>query len=262
MKVVILCGGQGTRIRDVTSEIPKPMIPVGQYPILYHLMNYYSLFGHSDYVLCLGYLGQKVKEYFLNLGAFSQDVTLSLDQAGGKLTYHGDNPVHQWKVTMADTGVAAMTGARIKRIRKYVEGEEHFFLTYGDGLSDVDLDQLLAFHKSHGKAVTVTCVHPPARFGEMEFEEGGLVTAFNEKPQATAGWISGGFFVASQKVFDFLDDREDLVFEKGPMEELVRQGELMVYQHQGFWQCMDTARDHGLLNRMDQENHCPWKQRP
>lgn len=261
MKVVILCGGQGTRIREVSGELPKPMIPVGRFPIVYHIMNYYSLYGHNEYVLCLGYLGHKLKEYFSNIRSFTQDLTLSLSEEGQKLEYHGESPVHKWKVTLAETGTHAMTGARIKRIKDYVAGEEDFFLTYGDGLSDVDLDKLLAFHKAHGKALTVTGVHPPARFGEMEFDPKGKVTSFNEKPQVSAGWISGGYFVANARIFDFLDDRESLVFEKDPMEELVRQGELMVYTHEGFWQCMDTPRDHELLNRMDRENQCPWRHR-
>lgn len=258
MKVVILCGGQGTRIRDVADDIPKPMISVGRFPILWHIMKYYAGFGHKDFVLCLGYRGQAIKQFFLNYEAFTSDLTLTLGHAHA-VEYHGNHDEDGWKITLADTGLNAMTGARIRRISQYVDGDENFLLTYGDGLGDVDLDALLRFHRSHGKAITVSGVRPPGRFGEMESTADGLVKEFNEKPQATAGLISGGFMVCRRTVLDYLDEREDLVFEQEPMRALVADGEMMVYRHDGFWQCMDTYRDYKLLNGLWESNQAPWR---
>jgi len=260
MKTVILCGGQGTRIRDVSAELPKPMIPVGPYPILWHIMRYYRSFGHQDFVLATGHLGYKIKDFFLNYQSRTHDFTIDL---GSRETqYHGSTKDHvDWRVTCADTGESAMTGARVKRVQAFLKDEENFFLTYGDGLSDVDLDQLLAFHQSHGKILTVTGVHPPARFGELDTDPSGLVTEFNEKPQAKAGVISGGFFVVNRRIFEYLSDAEDLVFEKGPMENLVKDQQMMLYRHEGFWQCMDTARDFQLLNSLYRSGDSPWDRR-
>lgn len=255
MKVVILCGGYGTRIRDVADDIPKPMIPVGRYPILWHIMKYYSTFGHKDFVLCLGYKSQVIKDFFLNYEAHTKDFTISLGRSSD-LCFHTDHDESDWQVTLAETGLQAMTGARIKRIRQYV-GNDDFMLTYGDGVGDVDLAQLLAFHRSHGKALTVTGVRPPGRFGEL-VSDTGKVVAFNEKPQTAGGRISGGYFVANAKLFDFLDDNEDLVFEQGPMRRLVSDGQLMVYEHDGFWQPMDTSREYQLLNDMYAQGTAPW----
>ena len=256
MKAVILCGGYGTRIRDVADNIPKPMIPVGRYPILWHIMKYYASFGHKEFVLCLGYKGQVIKDFFLSYEAYTKDFTITLGQRE-TLAFHTQHDESDWKVTLAETGLDAMTGARIARIRAYV-GDEDFLLTYGDGLGDIDLAGLVAFHRSHGRVLTVTGVRPPGRFGELVRGDGGQVTEFNEKPQATGGRISGGFFVASKKLFDYLEDRDDLVFEQGPMRKLVADGQLMVHEHNGFWQPMDTNREYQLLNGLYNAGKAPW----
>ena len=256
MKVVILAGGYGTRIRDVADDIPKPMIPIGPYPILWHIMKWYAKFEHKEFVLCLGHKGQVIKSFFLDYEAHTRDITLTLGN-GGSIAYHSDHDESDWRITLADTGLTAMTGARIKRIRKYVAGEE-FMITYGDGVSDVDIDKLVAFHRSHGKILTVTGVRPPGRFGELEANARGVVAGFNEKPQTSGGRISGGYFVANARLFDYLDDDETLVFEKGPLEALVRDQELMMFEHDGFWQPMDTSREYQLLNALYADKKAPW----
>lgn len=256
MKVVILAGGFGTRIRDVADDIPKPMIPIGRYPILWHIMKWYAKFGHKEFVLCLGHKGQVIKNFFLDYEAHTRDITLTLGTGGG-IEYLSDHDESDWRITLADTGLNAMTGARIRRIRKYVDGGE-FMLTYGDGVGDVDIDKLLAFHRAHGKILTVTGVRPPGRFGEIETDETHAVSGFNEKPQTTGGRISGGYFVASARLFDYLGDDENLVFEKGPLESLVRDKQFMMFEHPGFWQPMDTSRDYQLLNALYAEGKAPW----
>lgn len=255
MKVVILCGGYGTRIRDVADNIPKPMIPIGRFPILWHIMKYYSSYRHRDFVLCLGYKSNVIKDFFLNYEAHTKDFTIELGRHN-TIQFHTDHQESDWKVTLAETGLEAMTGARVARIRKYV-GDENFMLTYGDGVGDIDLDQLLAFHKAHGRALTVTGVRPPGRFGELMSTDGQVVE-FNEKPQAAGGRISGGYFVASAKIFDYLNDDEDLVFEQEPMRKMVQDGQLMVYEHDGFWQPMDTHREYQLLNALYDKGDAPW----
>ncbi|WP_374615139.1 glucose-1-phosphate cytidylyltransferase [Sphingorhabdus sp.] len=255
MKVVILCGGYGTRIRDVNDNIPKPMIPIGRFPILWHIMKYYASYGHRDFVLCLGYKSHVIKDFFLNYEAHTKDFTIDLGRKD-RITFHTDHEESDWKVTLAETGLEAMTGARIKRIQKYVGGED-FMLTYGDGVGNVDLDALLSFHRQHGQALTVTGVRPPGRFGELVHAE-GVITEFNEKPQATGGRISGGFFVAKAKIFDYLNDDEGLVFEQQPMHDLVRDRQLMVYEHDDFWQPMDTSREYLLLNSLYDDGRAPW----
>jgi glucose-1-phosphate cytidylyltransferase len=260
MKVVILCGGFGTRIRDVADDIPKPMIPVGNLPILWHIMKRYAAAGHEDFVLCLGYKGHAIKRFFLDYDINTQDFTIDLGK-GNAIHTHGGSHGDDWRVTLAETGQNAMTGARIRRIRRYVADADNFLLTYGDGLSDVDFDALLAFHKAHGRILTVTGVRPPGRFGEIEHVD-GRVSEFNEKSQAGGGLISGGFFVCRRELFDFLDDREDLVFEVDPIRALVAKGELMVFEHRGFWQCMDTHRDWTLLNDLWNSGKAPWKAWP
>ena len=257
MKVVILCGGYGTRIRDVADNIPKPMIPVGRYPILWHVMKYYANFGHQDFVLCLGYKSQVIKDFFLNYEAHTKDFTIALGKRE-EIEFHTDHDESDWRVTLADTGLEAMTGARIAQIRKYVGSEEHFMLTYGDGVGDIDIDKLVNFHVSHGRILTVTGVRPPGRFGELMNSPEGLVTEFNEKPQATGGRISGGFFVCSRGIFDYLDDREDLIFETDPMRNLAADGQMMMYKHDGFWQPMDTYRDYMYLNGLIAKDEAPW----
>jgi glucose-1-phosphate cytidylyltransferase len=255
MKVVILAGGYGTRIRDVANNIPKPMIPIGPYPILWHIMKTYAYFGHKDFIVCLGYKGEIIKEFFLNYEARTKDFTISLGKKDA-IDFHTDHDESDWNVTLADTGLKSMTGARISRIKNYV-GNEDFMLTYGDGVGDVDIEALLEFHRSHGKALTVTGVRPPGRFGELVNVD-GCVTEFNEKPQATGGRISGGYFIANSRIFDYLNDDEDLVFEEEPMRKLVADGELMVYEHDKFWQPMDTSREYSLLNELYNKGAAPW----
>lgn len=257
MKTVILCGGYGTRIRDVADDIPKPMIPVGKLPILWHLMKYYASFGFDDFVLCLGHKGHVIKDFFLNYETSTRDVTVKLGSSD-QVMFHTKHDEASWKVTLADTGTETMTGGRIAKIQKYVN-DERFFLTYGDGLSNVDLDALLKFHQRQGTTATVTGVRPPGRFGELTINESGKAQQFNEKPQASEGRISGGFFVCEPTLFDHVPDQEDLVFEETPLRTLVSLGQLSVFEHDGFWQCMDTYRDWQLLTTMEKTAKAPWK---
>ncbi len=257
MKTVILCGGYGTRIRDVAENIPKPMIPIGRFPILWHIMKYYSTFGHKDFILCLGYKSEIIKEFFINYREMVSDLTIKLGEVQSRI-YHADFAESDWSITLAETGLNAMTGARIKRIRNYIGSDETFMLTYGDGVGDINIDDLIKFHNSHGKVLTVTGVQPPGRFGELEMKGSGLVTGFNEKPQISGGFINGGFFVCNRKLFDYLDDREELVFEKDPIHKVVTDEQLLVYKHNGFWQPMDTSREYQLLNDMYNNGTAPW----
>jgi glucose-1-phosphate cytidylyltransferase len=257
MKVVILCGGHGTRIRDVADDIPKPMIPIGGYPILWHIMKYYASFNFKEFVLCLGYKSHVIRNFFLNYDVNTNDITFTLGQKGA-ISFLDPHHKLDWKITMAETGLDAMTGSRIKKIQKYVEEDDDFLLTYGDGVGNIDIQKLIEFHKSHGKVLTVSGVRPPARFGEIRSTAKGKVTEFNEKTQTDAGMISGGFFVCRKSIFKYLNDKEGLVFELGPMQELVRKGEMMVYEHKGFWQPMDTSRDYLLLNSLFNEGKAPW----
>lgn len=248
MQVVILCGGKGTRIRGVDDSVPKPMIPIGEKPILIHIMEFYASYGHLEFVLCLGYLGSVIRTYF---GSFDETV----GNATVQFTLPSGADV---RVRLIDTGQETMTGARIRMIQTLVK-EDDFLLTYGDGLSDVDLDKLLSFHNSHAGAMTLTAVHPPSRFGEVEIDDNGLTTSFNEKPQVSVGLISGGYFVCRQKIFDFLSTEQSLVFEAEPMRQMVREKQLFAYSHQGFWQCMDTSRDWEYLNQLEQRGESPWR---
>jgi glucose-1-phosphate cytidylyltransferase len=257
MKTVILCGGRGTRIRDVSDDIPKPMIPIGGVPILWHLMKYYSHWGHREFILCLGYLGNVVRDFFLNYDAHTQDVTIALGTATRR-HYHSEHDEARWQITFAETGQDTMTGARVKRIQKYVDHDDYFLLTYGDGLGTIDLEKLVAYHKSHGKLLTVSGVRPPSRFGELRMNGNGLVTAFNEKPQVSEGRISGGFFVCRKEIFRYLSGRKDLVFEQEPIQNLVRRKQVMMYKHDGFWQPMDTYRDYQYLNDLVEKKKAPW----
>ena len=254
MKVVILCGGRGTRIRDVADNIPKPMVPIGRFPILWHIMKSYAAAGHREFVLCLGHQQHVIKDFFLNYEAHTGDFTLTL---GADKTIERDE--EGWKVTLADTGFDAMTGARVKRAARHLEGSDDFMLTYGDGLGDIDLKALVDFHRSHGKILTITGVRPPGRFGELARDETGQVTEFNEKPQATGGRISGGFFICKHEILDYLDDSEDLMLEQKPLRDLVSDGQMMMYEHDGFWQCMDTYRDYHLLSGLWESGDAPWK---
>jgi len=257
MKVVILCGGYGTRIRDVAEDIPKPMIPIGGYPILWHIMKHYAHSGYKDFVLCLGHQSQVIKSFFINYEVNTGDVTITLN---GKrpVTFHKQHRELDWTITLAETGLNAMTGARIRKIKEYIGDDENFLLTYGDGVGDIDIKKLVDFHRSHGRILTVSGVRPPSRFGELISNAKGQVLEFNEKSQATAGMISGGFFVCRKDIFKYLNDREDLVFELEPLQTLAREGQLMVYAHNGFWQPMDTSRDYALLNSMFNSGKAPW----
>lgn len=257
MKTIILCGGYGTRIREVADNIPKPMIPVGRFPILWHLMKYYASYGHRDFVLCLGYKAQLIKDFFLNYDVQTRDCTVTIGK-GAAIEFHTPSEQAEWRVSLVDTGLETMTGGRVKKVRDYIGDDEEFMLTYGDGVSNVDIDALIRFHRAHGRVLTVTGVRPPGRFGELMCDEQSLVTEFNEKPQATGGLISGGFFVCRRELFDYLDDRDDLVFEQEPMRALVRDRQLGVYEHANFWQCMDTSRDWQLLNGMLEQKKAPW----
>ena len=257
MKVVILCGGYGTRIRDVSENIPKPMIPIGDKPIIWHIMKYYSLFGFKDFVLCLGYKGDSIRSFFSSYWMNQTDYTITLGK-GFPVKYDLEFAESDWNITFAETGLDTMTGGRVRKIKKYVDHEEDFMLTYGDGVGDIDLNALIEFHRSHGKILTITGVHPPGRFGVLENNLAGLVTEFNEKPQSQQGLISGGFFVCNTKIFDHLSDDENLVFEQAPMKNLVSLRQMMVYVHDGFWQPMDTSREFRLLNQMYNEKSAPW----
>ena len=257
MKVAILCGGQGTRIRGVDDNLPKPMIPIGRFPILWHIMKYYAECGYKEFVLCLGYKGQVIKEFFMNYETHTNDFTLTLDTAK-RMEFHNTHNEINWKITLAETGLNAMTGARVRKVQKYLQGEENFMLTYGDGVGNIHLQRLEEFHRAHGKILTITGVRPPGLFGELMSDPEGRVTEFNEKPQASGGRISGGFFVCRKEIFNYLDEREDLVLEQEPMRRLVSEGQMMVYEHDGFWQPMDTYRDYMLLNELYQKGKTPW----
>ncbi|MFW9904547.1 MAG: glucose-1-phosphate cytidylyltransferase [Candidatus Thorarchaeota archaeon] len=263
MKTVILCGGKGTRIRDVADRIPKPMVPIGDQPILWHIMNFYASYGFKDFILCLGYLGWQIKSYFLNFKALYDDFTIQLNEPWN-IKYHNQKHLEcDWRVILAETGENSQTGARILKIKRYVEEDPIFMMTYGDGLSDVNLKQLIKFHKSHGKIATVTGVRPSGRFGEIEASENNKVLEFHEKPQTTAGRINGGFFVVNtEEIWDYLPDREDLNFERESLKQIARDGELMMYPHDGFWQPMDTYREYKILNEIWKEakvnGNVPW----
>jgi glucose-1-phosphate cytidylyltransferase len=258
MKTVILCGGLGTRIRDAGEAWPKPMLPIGGKPILWHIMKGFAAQGHSEFILCLGYKAWVIKEYFLNYRAMTSDLTVSLGRPGG-VRFESEGTEEDWVVTLAETGEGTMTGGRVASIRRYVEGDEPFFLTYGDGVADVDLGRLVEQHRSCGKAATVTAVRPPGRFGEMRIV-GDAVTEFNEKPQTSEGFINGGFFVLDgRRVWDYLGNDPDTIFERGPLQALTRDRQLGVHRHEGFWQAMDTLREFTLLNDLWATGRAPWK---
>ena len=252
MKVIILAGGLGTRFSEYTNILPKPMIPIGDKPILWHIMQTYAKFEHKDFYLALGYKAEVIKDYFLNYRSLNADFTIDLD-SGNVLSHQLDQV--DWKVTLVNTGNTTMTGGRIKRMKKFI-GDEPFMLTYGDGVADINLDELLKFHRNHGKLVTMTAVRPAARFGELELEN-NIVKSFKEKPQMHEGWINGGFFIIEPSFFDFIDDDSTLL-EREPLEKATKLGQLMAYQHKGFWHCMDTKRDHDLLESL-WKNGAPWK---
>jgi len=253
MKVIILAGGFGTRLSEYTESIPKPMVTVGGKPILWHIMNTYAKFEHKDFYVALGYKADVIKEYFLNYRTLNSDFTVDLSNGG--IVAHQQDAV-DWKVTLVDTGLNSMTGGRVKRMQDFI-GDETFLLTYGDGVADIDIDALVKFHKSHGKMVTVSAVHPGARFGELDINN-NVVTSFKEKPQVTQGWINGGYFVIEPEFFDLIEG-DSTILEKSPLERAAEMGELMSYQHDGFWQCMDTKRDRDSLEDLWEADSAPWK---
>ncbi len=254
MKVAILAGGLGTRLAEETELKPKPMVDVGGEPILSHLMRFYASQGFDEFVVALGYKGHAIKRYFVELTTLGGSLSLKL--GGPARVDRRDPPAEGWQIDLIETGVKTQTGGRIKQLRPFL-GEGTFMLTWGDGLSDVDLQALLAFHRSHGKLATVTAVRPPARFGHLEFD-GDRVVEFSEKPQTAEGWINGAFFVLEPGVFDYIED-DRTAWEREPMEGLARDGQLMAYRHDGFWQCMDTLRDKKRLERLVEEGSPPWK---
>ena len=257
MKVVILCGGQGTRLREETEVRPKPMVEVGGRPILWHIMKLYAHYGLTEFVLCLGYKGHIIKDFFVNYEARMNDCTVRLGQRP-VVEFHNGHAEEGWTVTLAETGEKAQTGARVSRVRRYLNGER-FCLTYGDGLGNIKITDLIRFHCSHGKLGTVTGVRPPGRFGELELA-GHRVAAFAEKPQVTEGFINGGFFVFEPEFVErYLEDRDDLVLEGEPLRRLAADGELMVWPHEEFWQPMDTYREWSLLNDLWNTGQAPWK---
>jgi len=256
MKTVLLCGGFGTRIRDVADDIPKPLIKVGEMPILWHLIAYYISYGFNEFVLCLGYKSESIVEFFK-----SQPGTVTELKPTAKTPrvwrFVGEIKGAKCSVVLADTGLEAMTGARLRKIEDLV-GNETFMLSYGDGLSDVNLQNLIGHHRTNKRILTVTGVRPPSRFGELQVDDHNNVTGFNEKPQASGGRISGGFFVCEPKVFEYLENREDLVFEKEPIQSIVRDKQMTMFPHDDFWQCMDTYRDWELLNQMFKSGKAAW----
>ena len=256
MKVIILCGGLGTRLREETEFRPKPMVEIGGRPILWHIMKIFGHQGLREFVLCLGYKGNSIKEYFLNYEAMNNDVTLQLG-ARASLTFHGEHSEQDYSVTLADTGQAAQTGARVKRVERFIDGPR-CIVTYGDGLTGIDIPKLMAFHESHGKLMTVTTVRVPGRFGVIDTNDDGQVTRFREKPTQDA-WISAGYMVVERGVFDYLSADDDCIFEREPMERLARDGQLMAYRHMGEFHPMDTYRDHVALNELWSSGKAPWK---
>ncbi len=255
MKVVVLCGGLGTRLREETEFRPKPLVEIGGRPILWHLMKLYATYGFREFVLCLGYRGNMIKDYFLNYEAINNDFTICLGKTSA-IQYHDSHPEQNFQVTLAETGLQSMTARRIQRVRKYI-GNNRFMLTYGDGLSDLEISKLVHFHESHGRLATVTAVRPASRFGAIQLSNGSRVSRFAEKPRAD-GWISAGFFVFEPEVFDYLGE-EDRMLEHEPLEKLAADGQLMAYQHDGFFVGMDTYRDFEHLNRLWNEAQAPWK---
>ncbi|MES2803320.1 MAG: glucose-1-phosphate cytidylyltransferase [Bdellovibrionota bacterium] len=253
MKVVLLAGGLGTRISEESHLRPKPMIEIGGRPILWHIMKIYSKYGLNDFVICCGYKSYVIKEYFSNYFLHNSDVTFDLKNNKMEVHHSGSEP---WKVTLVDTGLETMTGGRIKRVKDYI-GNEDFCLTYGDGVADIDIGKLLAFHKSHGKLATLTATQPPGRFGALSIE-GTKIKSFKEKPVGDGNWINGGFFVLSPKVIDLISD-DATVWEKEPLEKLASSDQLYTYKHDGFWQPMDTLRDKNQLEQLWSSGQAPWK---
>ena len=254
MKVVLLAGGSGTRISEESHLRPKPMIEIGGKPILWHIMKYYSSFGFNEFIICCGYKQHVIKEWFANYYLHNSDITLDFTK-GNEMTVH-NNVAEPWKVTMIDTGLNTMTGGRIKRIQPYV-GNEPFMLTYGDGVSNVDLNALVKFHQEHGKIATMTAVNVGQQFGVLEIDKDGTINKFREKNDSDGGVINAGYMVLNPEIFDYIDG-DDTVFEKKPLETVAAEGQLKAYMHKGFWKCMDTQRDKEQLEKMIASGEAPW----
>ena len=254
MKVVMLAGGLGARISEESHLRPKPMIEIGGMPILWHTMKIYSHYGYNEFIICCGYKGYVIKEYFADYYLHRSDVTFDFT-ADNSMTIH-NNVAEPWKVTLIDTGLNTMTGGRVKRVKDFI-GNETFLLTYGDGVSDVDVNKLIQFHKDHGKLATLTAIQPGGRFGMLNVEEKGGVLAFIEKPKEEGGWINGGFMVLNPKIMDYITG-DGTILERYPLEALSKEGQLMAYKHEGFWQCMDTQRDKEFLEKLISEGNAPW----
>ncbi|MEM1270000.1 MAG: glucose-1-phosphate cytidylyltransferase [Bacteroidota bacterium] len=254
MNVAILAGGRGSRLSEETHIKPKPMVEIGGRPILWHIMRHYAHFGFDDFFVALGYKGEVIKKYMVDYSALNSNLSVNL--RSGNVERHGDQEQHDWNVNLIDTGIPTMTGGRIKRLQPYLGGDT-FMLTWGDGVSDVDLHDLLAFHRSHGKLATMTIVRPPARYGHIELD-GARIERFTEKPQTAEGWINGAFFVLEPQIFDYIEG-DHTMWEREPLEALASEGQLMAYRHAGFWQCMDTLREKHLLEQMWQTGNPPWK---
>lgn len=255
MKVVILAGGMGTRISEESHLKPKPMIEIGDAPILWHIMKYYSSYGFHDFIICCGYKGYVIKEYFADYYLHRSDITFDFSD-NNKMFIH-NNVAEPWKVTLVDTGLHTMTGGRLKRVREYL-GDETFMMTYGDGLSDVDLSHLLRFHREHGKTATLTAIQPGGRYGVLDIDGEQTVRRFAEKAREDGGWINGGFMVLEPKIFSYIEGDKTFL-EKEPLEKLAYDGELAAYRHEGFWKCMDTMRDKGMLEQLWETGQAPWK---
>lgn len=257
MKVAILAGGFGTRLSEETDIRPKPMVEIGGKPILWHIMKHYSSYGFNEFVVLLGYKGYTIKEYFANYYLHQSDITI--ETKAGKLTVHS-NDSEDWKITLVETGPETMTGGRVKRAEKYLAGET-FMLTYGDGVSDVNVKKLVQFHQTQKKILTLTAIQPEGRFGVLDIGAENKVQRFLEKPRGDGSWINGGFFVCDPKIFGYLRDGDKTIFERTPMETLASEGQLTAYQHEGFWKCMDTLRDKQELNQMWASGKAPWMMR-
>jgi glucose-1-phosphate cytidylyltransferase len=258
MKVVILCGGKGTRLREETEYRPKPMVPIGNRPILWHIMKSYAHYGHREFVLCLGYKGDMIKEFFRNYLWNTCDVTLSLGQQPAA-AFHDGHGEEDWKVTLADTGENSMTAYRVKQIQRYIPTGEPFMLTYGDGLATIDINALIAAHKKAGKVCTLSAVHPAGRFGALQIAADGRIQTFQEKPQFEAAQVNGGYMVCEHRMFDYLPNDPTVMLEQKPMEQLTKEDQLNAYNHQGFWQPMDTYQEMQHLDTLWKEGRAPWK---
>lgn len=258
MKVVILCGGKGTRLREETEFRPKPMLPIGNRPILWHIMKTYAHYGHKEFILCLGYKGDMIRDYFRNYLWHTCDATLVLGRRPS-VKFRNKHDEEDWKVTLADTGENSMTAFRVRQIEKYLGTDKQFLLTYGDGVGDIDIPASIKQHERSRKICTMTAVHPPGRFGELGLDTESAVRGFNEKPQTEGGYINGGFMVCSRKLFAYLPDDPDMMLEQEPMKRLTSEGQLAAFKHEGFWQPMDTFQEYSLLNRLWDAQQAPWK---